>query len=186
MAIVYLIFQVYTAIEGIISLMNLSPETGLSAHFLLHQKDLMQFLAFKVQCAETAADLTQETYLRIANHPDPGNIENIRAYLFRIANNLALDYLRSQTRLNKRDAGPVTEDFICHQPEPDAIVSDHQQLEFLEQVIYDLPPKCREVFLMSRVENKSYTEISNELGISPHTVESHMRKALEQIRKQFD
>jgi len=47
MAIVYLIFQVYTAIEGIISLMNLSPETGLSAHFLLHQKDLMQFLALK-------------------------------------------------------------------------------------------------------------------------------------------
>lgn len=166
--------------------MNLLPEHGMSALFLLHQKDLMQFLTYKVRCAETAADLTQETYLRIAHHPDAGNIENMRAYLFRIANNLALDYLRSQTRQNKRDAGPVTEDFVCLQPEPDAALSDHQQLEFLEQIIYDLPPKCRAVFLMSRVEGKSYTEISDELAISPRTVESHMRKALELIRKQFD
>jgi RNA polymerase sigma-70 factor (ECF subfamily) len=56
----------------------------------------------------------------------------------------------------------------------------------LEQIIYDLPPKCREVFLMCRVEGKSYTEIGDALGISPRTVESHMRKALEQIRKQID
>jgi RNA polymerase sigma-70 factor (ECF subfamily) len=166
--------------------MNLLPEPGLSALFLLHQKDLMQFLTYKVRCAETAADLTQETYLRIAHHPDTDNIENMRAYLFRIANNLALDYLRSQTRQCQRDAGPVTENIICRQPEPDAVLSDRQQLEFLEQIIYDLPPKCRAVFLMSRVEGKSYTEISNELAISPRTVESHIRKALEQIRKQFD
>ncbi len=146
----------------------------------------MQFLTYKVRCAETAADLTQETYLRIAHHPDAGNIENMRAYLFRIANNLALDYLRSRTRHCQHDAGPVTEDIICRQPEPDTALSERQQLEFLEQIIYELPPKCRAVFLMSRVEGKSYTEISNELGISPRTVESHMRKALDQIRKQFD
>jgi RNA polymerase sigma-70 factor, ECF subfamily len=166
--------------------MNLLPESGLSALFLSHQKDLVQFLTYKVRCAETAADLTQETYLRIAHHPDVGNIENMRAYLFRIANNLALDYLRSQTRRHQRDAGPVTENIICRQPEPDTVLSDHQQLEFLEQAIYGLPPKCREVFLMNRVEGKSYTEISKELAISPRTVESHMRKALDQIRKQFD
>ncbi|MGZ4992617.1 MAG: RNA polymerase sigma factor [Methylobacter sp.] len=166
--------------------MNLLPESGLSALFLSHQKDLMQFLTYKVRCAETAADLTQETYLRIAHHPDADNIENMRAYLFRIANNLALDYLRSQTRRYRHDAGPATEDMICRQPEPDAVLSDRQQLEFLEQIIYDLPPKCRAVFLMSRVEGKSYNEISNELAISPRTVESHMRKALDQIRKQFD
>jgi len=166
--------------------MNLLPGPGLSALFLLHQKDLMQFLTYKVRCAETAADLTQETYLRIAHHPDIGNIENMRAYLFRIANNLALDYLRNQRGLSQRDAGPVTEDLICRQPEPDSVLSDHQQLAFLEQVIYELPPKCRAVFLMSRVEGKSYTEISNELAISSRTVESHMRKALDQIRKQFD
>jgi len=146
----------------------------------------MQFFTYKIGCAETAADLTQETYLRIIHHADADRIENIRAYLFRIANNLAIDYLRSRSRQSLRDAGPVTEHMPCRQPEPDTVLDDRQQLEFLERAIYDLPPKCREVFLLSRVEGKSYTEISIELAISPRTVESHIRKALDQIRKQFD
>jgi RNA polymerase sigma-70 factor (ECF subfamily) len=173
-------------IKGIDLTMNLFPDQSLSSCFLQHQKDLMQFLTYKVQCAETATDLTQETYLRVARHRKADTIENMRAYLFRIANNLALDHLRSRARLLQRDAGPVTDDFICEAPEPETVLANRQQLEMLEQIIYGLPPKCREVFLMCRVEGKSYTEIGDALGISPRTVESHMRKALEQIRKQID
>lgn len=166
--------------------MSLFPEQSLSSFFLQHQKDLMQFLTYKVQCAETATDLTQETYLRLVRHRKVDTIENMRAYLFRIANNLALDHLRSRTRQLQRDGGPVTDDLICEAPEPEAVLADRQQLEMLERIIYDLPPKCREVFLMCRVEGKSYAEIGDALTISPRTVESHMRKAMEQIRKQFD
>lgn len=166
--------------------MSLFPEQSLSLFFLQHQKDLMQFLTYKVQCAETATDLTQETYLRLVRHRKVDTIENMRAYLFRIANNLALDHLRSRTRQLQRDGGPVTDDLICEAPEPESVLADRQQLEMLERIIYDLPPKCREVFLMCRVEGKSYAEIGDALTISPRTVESHMRKAMEQIRKQFD
>ncbi|WP_020158465.1 RNA polymerase sigma factor [Methylobacter marinus] len=166
--------------------MSLLPEQSLSSFFLLHQKDLMQFLTYKVQCAETATDLSQETYLRLVQHRQVDTIENLRAYLFRIANNLALDHLRSRTRQLQREAGPVTDDLVCQAPEPDAALAGRQQLEMLERIIYDLPPKCREVFLMCRVEGKSYAEIGDALSISPRTVESHMRKALEQIRQQFD
>lgn len=166
--------------------MSLFPEQSLSSFFLQHQKDLMQFLTYKVQCAETATDLTQETYLRLVRHRKVDTIENMRAYLFRIANNLALDHLRSRTRQLQRDGGPVTDDLICEAPEPESVLADRQQLEMLERIIYDLPPKCREVFLMCRVEGKSYAEIGDALTISPRTVESHMRKAMEQIRKQFD
>jgi RNA polymerase sigma-70 factor (family 1) len=173
-------------IKGFGLTMSLFPEQSLSSFFLQHQKDLMQFLTYKVQCAETATDLTQETYLRLVRHRKVDTIENMRAYLFRIANNLALDHLRSRTRQLQRDAGPVTDDLICEAPEPEAVLADRQQLEMLERIIYDLPPKCREVFLMCRVEGKSYAEIGDALTISPRTVESHMRKAMEQIRKQFD
>jgi RNA polymerase sigma-70 factor, ECF subfamily len=165
--------------------MNLLQGSSLAVHFFSYQKDLMQFFTYKIGCAETAADLTQETYLRIIHHADADRIENRRAYLFHIANNLAIDYLRSQSRQSQRDAGPVTDLIPCSQPEPETVLDDRQQLEFLERAIYDLPPKCREVFLLSRVEGKSYTEISIELAISPRTVESHIRKALDQIRKQF-
>lgn len=139
----------------------------------------------KVSCSEIAADLTQETYLRVADRNDLDKIDNIRAYLFRIANNLAIDYLRSRTRQLKRDGGELSEDIASTAPEPDAILSDQQQIAFLEQAVYSLPPKCRQVFLMCRVDGKSYADVAAELNISSRTVESHMRKALDHIRKQF-
>jgi len=166
--------------------MNLLPEPGLSAHFLLHQKDLMQFLTYKVKCAETAADLTQETYLRIAQHQKLDSIENMRAYLFRIANNLAIDHLRSRSRQFQQDAEIMTDDLVCPKPEPDTVLADTQQLAFLEQAIYDLPEKCRTVFLMCRVEGKSYAEVSDALGISTRTVESHIRNALIHLQKKCE
>jgi RNA polymerase sigma-70 factor (family 1) len=166
--------------------MSLFPDQSLTSFFLQHQKDLMQFLTYKVQCAETATDLTQETYLRLVRHRKEDTIENMRAYLFRIANNLALDHLRSRTRQLQRDAGPVTDDLVHEASGPEALLADRQQLEHLERIIYSLPPKCREVFLLYRVEGKSYAEIGDALAISPRTVESHMRKALEQIRAQLD
>lgn len=165
--------------------MALLSKQGVSTLFLQYQPDLMQFLTYKVSCSEIAADLTQETYLRIADRTDLDKIDNIKAYLFRIANNLALDHLRSRTRQLKREGGELNEDIASTDPEPETILADQQQIEFLQQAIVTLPPKCREVFLLCRVEGKSYAEVAAELSISRRTVESHIRKAMIHIRKQF-
>ena len=165
--------------------MKLISEPNALSFFLLYQKDLLQFLTYKVKCAETAADLTQETYLRIAQHQKLDGIENMRAYLFRIANNRAIDYLRGCARHPQLESDLFTEDLVCPAPEPETVYADSQQLAFLEQAIYDLPEKCRAVFLMCRVEGKSYGEISRELGISPRTVESHIHNALAHLQKKF-
>lgn len=165
--------------------MSLLPQPAVSELFLKHRQDLLRFFTAKVSCPETAADLTQETYLRVAGRVNPDKIGNFRAYLFSVANNLAIDYLRSRSRQLKRDGGEVSEDAVSSAPEPDNVLSSQQQVEFLQQVIYSLPPKCRQVFIMCRVDEKSYTEVANELGISKRTVESHMRKALDHIRRQL-
>jgi len=85
----------------------------LLSSFFRHQQELLQFLTSKVNCAETAADLVQETYLRVARHSASGEILNQRAFLFRIADNLALDHLRSKARREKRDGGVVREEIVC-------------------------------------------------------------------------
>ena len=158
---------------------------GISDLFIEHQPDLMQFLTAKVSCPVIAADLTQETYLRVAGRAKLGNIDNLKAYLFSVANHLAIDYLRGRTRQLKRDGGELNENVASPSPEPDRILSEQQQIALLQQVIHDLPPKCREVFLLCRVDEKSYAEVASELGISKRTVESHMRRALEHIRKRY-
>ncbi|WKJ90295.1 RNA polymerase sigma factor [Methylomonas montana] len=154
--------------------------------FLSHQHELLQFLTYKVSCAETAADLIQETYLRVARHPGDGEIVNLRAFVFRIADNLALDHLRSMTRRDKRDGGSLSEEIVCQQAEPDRILAGQQQMELFENFIYALPPQCRTVFLLCRVDGKSYSEIAAELNISPRTVESHMHKALKLLKQRIE
>ena len=166
--------------------MDAITEPDLLSSFLRHQKELQQFLTYKVNCAETAADLIQETYLRIARHTADSEIVNPRAFLFRIADNLALDHLRSKARQDKRDGGLISDEIVCKQPQPDSALVGQQQMELFEKLIYELPPQCRTVFLLCRVEGKSYSEIAAELGISPRTVESHMHKALKLLKDRID
>lgn len=163
-------------------------EQNLLAAFLRYQTELLQFLTYKVSCAETAADLIQETYLRIAGLPGDRDIVivNKRAFVFRIADNLALDHLRRTARLDRCDGGQVNEEIACKQPEPDKVLAGQQQMELFEKFIYELPPQCRTVFLLCRVEGKSYAEVAGELGISPRTVESHMYKALKLLKERIE
>jgi RNA polymerase sigma-70 factor (ECF subfamily) len=166
--------------------MDAITESDLLASFLLHQKELRQFLTHKVNCAETAADLIQETYLRIARYSADDEIANQRAFVFRIADNLALDHLRSRARQEQRDGGLVDEDLVCRRPQPDSTLEGQQQMALFEKLIYELPPQCRTVFLLCRVEGKRYSEIAAELGISARTVESHMHKALKLLKDRVD
>ncbi|MCQ8130492.1 RNA polymerase sigma factor [Methylomonas rivi] len=166
--------------------MDALTEPDLITSFLRHQKELQQFLTYKVDCAETAADLIQETYLRIARHTADTDIANPRAFLFRVADNLALDHLRGKARQNQRDGGEVNDEIACRQPQPDSTLMGQQHMELFAKLIYELPPQCRAVFLLCRVEGKSYAEIAAELRISARTVESHMHKALKLLKDRVD
>lgn len=163
-----------------------SAESSLLACFLRYQNDLLLFLAGKVNCVDTAADLVQETYLRIVRYPEADQVINHQAFIYRIADNLALDHLRARARRDRRDTVVADDDLVCRNPEPYTVLSDQQQLEMLEKLIYELPPACRTVFLLCRVEGKSYAQIADELDISPRTVESHMHKALKTLKQRFD
>ena len=55
--------------------------------------------------------------------------------------------------------------------------------EKLFNSIRQLPPKCRDVFTMSKINGLTYSEIANELGISPKTVENQMGRALRLLRE---
>ncbi|BBL60536.1 RNA polymerase sigma factor [Methylomonas koyamae] len=161
-------------------------ESQLLDAFLRYQSEIRQFLARKVGCSDSAADLTQETYLRVAGYAGANEISNQRAFVFRVADNLALDHLRSRARQEQRDGGLVDEDIPCHQPQPDSALEGQQQMELFEKLISELPPQCRTVFLLCRVEGKRYSEIAADLGISARTVESHMHKALQLLKDRVD
>ena len=67
------------------------PQSDVAAAVLKHYEELRAFIRRKVGCPATAADLLQETYLRVATANAGASIENQRAYVYRVAGNLVTD-----------------------------------------------------------------------------------------------
>ncbi|GGC17051.1 DNA-directed RNA polymerase sigma-70 factor [Parapedobacter defluvii] len=122
-------------------------------------------------------DLLQELFVRLWEHRESINPEQpIKAYLFRIAENLVYDTFR---RLSKDRR---LQDQLFHAMEE--IGADIEKQFFMQEdrqaieaVIAMLPPKRRQVFTLCKLESKSYEEVSSLLNISLSTVNDHIYKA---------
>lgn len=145
----------------------------LTAAYLRHQTELQQFLLRQVNCREAAADLLQDTFLHIAEYPGQDAIANCQAFLYRVAGNLALDYLRSQTRQRARDGGALDEDWQCPKPLPERLVQGEQQWLAIESWLYGLPVLSQQILCLRRLDGKRHQQIAAELEISTRQVE-HM------------
>ncbi|MEG1029853.1 MAG: RNA polymerase sigma factor, partial [Brevundimonas sp.] len=119
--------------------------------------------------AHDAEDILQEAWLRLASYQGLAGIRHPKAFLLRVASNLALGQVRrSATAERFAGATPV----VSHE--------DADQLEtvFFRQMVLDLPQPLRDVFLLSRVGGLTNSQIADQLGISPKTVEWRMTRAL--------
>ncbi len=133
-----------------------------------HGHWLIAFLRrrFGVQDAE---ELAQETYLRALRAG--AGIRNPRAYLARVAVSAARDQIR------RRGARPVLVSDAARTEEAPA-APDQAEALLLKQVIAAMPPRVREVFLLSRFGGLTYEEIARRCGISVKRVEARMTQAL--------
>lgn len=120
---------------------------------------------------EAAEDLVQETYLKLAKGQRAQDIRHPRALLMQIARNAATDHHRRTRREITTDAAPPDLESASSEPL-------QQRALLLKQIVLALPPKLRDVFVLSLVEGLTHQEIARLLGISVKTVEWRMRKAL--------
>ena len=153
-----------------------------------HRRELLQFLAHRVNCLETAADLFQESYLRLMNARGKTSIDNPRAFLFRVAANLATDHLRSRSRRrgHELESETLPVDTLQNTPSAEQVVMSEQQFERLIQALAELPPKCREVFVMLRLRQLSYAEVERELGISQTMIFKYLTRAMSHCRERLE
>jgi RNA polymerase sigma-70 factor, ECF subfamily len=108
---------------------------------------------------------------------------SLRAYLLRSVRNRSLNHLRhlrvrrqSETEVEALYDSPIGSD----QP-----IAAKELSEAVQIALNELPPRCREVFELSRVSGLKYAEIAEALGISPKTVEAQMGKALRILRERL-
>lgn len=141
--------------------------------------ELRRFLTKRLKCPEAAADLTQETYLRLQQSVTNSPIDNARALAFHIAMNLAVDYQRKAAVRHRylvdEEIDTVSE-IIPSCPEQTMIA--RQRLEIIKSALDELPPDCRTAFLLHGVEGLKYSEIAERLGISISMVGKHLARAM--------
>lgn len=147
-----------------------------------HGDELRRYLTRRLDSAQIAADLTQETFARLMKASPAEEIDNPRAYLFRIASNLAADHFRSEGFSARVDEPAEWDRLPDDAPGPERTVLAREEVRRLEQAVDKLPPRQREILLMHKFQGLTYTEIASRLGISKNTVMVHMMRALAHCR----
>ena len=125
-------------------------------------------------------DIAQIAFVRMGELPLSREIENPRAFLFRIASNVALDARRQQASHRRslttveaamaaaNDIGPVAE----------RVLLAREELTFLEDVVRGMPERHRSYLLANRLDGLSYAEISRRTGASQSLVRKTVEEAL--------
>lgn len=148
-----------------------------------HYEELNRYLARWFGASGAADDTLHDIYLRLQQLPAVPEIANPRAYLFRVARNSALDRLRSMRRDERRlMADEAMLDQPAAGPLADAALEQRERLHLLARAIAELPRRCREAFLLHKIDGLSHSQVAERLGISRSMVEKHVMKALAHCR----
>jgi len=163
---------------------RLALETSL---FQQYYGELLRFVTAKLGCREQAADVVQDTFVRIHCVQDLSAVTQPRAFLYKTALNLSVDLFRRQ-RIRAERTAPLnaTEDLPSMATRPDDAVEARERVQLLRDAIAELPPKCRQVFLLHKFMELSHAEISGRLGISRNMVEKHVMKAMAHCRRRVE
>ncbi len=153
---------------------------------------LERFLTRKLDNPADAAEVAQETFIRLYRLEHPDQLDNARAFLFQVASNLAVDQLRRRSlhyrylKAEIRDGGEAEfSEGSADSASPEKILSSREKLARIYQALDRLPEKCRQAFLLHRSSGLSYGDIARELGVSVSSVEKYILQALKACRQEL-
>jgi RNA polymerase sigma-70 factor (ECF subfamily) len=159
--------------------MNDNNITALRDLLLADYGDLNRRLTRRLGSADLASDVLHETYLRLERINEIGPVLNPKAYLFRIAINVANDRRRAENRRLTTEEADCLLEIPDHRPDAARVIEDRSEVALLRRVIAKLPERRRQVLFLSRVDDLPNREIAERLGITVRTVETDLKQAIE-------
>lgn len=152
---------------------------ALRALLLADYADLDRRLARRLGSTDLASDVLHETYLRLQGLSEIGPVRSPRAYLFRIALNIASDRRRAENRRLTADEVDCLLDIPDDRPDAARVIEDRSEVELLKRAIAELPARRRRVLTLSRIEGMTNREIAEQLGVTVRTIETDLKQAVE-------
>lgn len=159
-------------------------EAALDRIAVEHGAALRRFLRTRVADPSEQEDLAQESFVRLSSVEAPGTLENPRAFLFRIADNLVRDRRRRQMARRDLSYQSIEEqDLPDPSPSADVVLLHRDALDRVTAAIRNLEEPARTAFLLSRYRDMSYSEIAAHMQVSVKTVEKYISNALVVLRR---
>ena len=136
---------------------------------------------------EPAEEIVSDVFYEVwKNRKTLAGIENMNAWIQTITYRKAISYLRKEagkTDLLLDDIGDFIFDPI---QSPDEEMISKEEMDKINDAIQQLPPKCKHVFFLAKIEGLPYKEIAVLLDISVKTINNHIAFALEEIAKKLN
>lgn len=140
---------------------------------------LTRFLQRNWRDEAEISDLRQEAYARVYEAACRELPLQVKPFLFQIARNLMIDRLRRQSVVSLETM--VDLDWLNvsdEKPSSEAHVAARQELRLLQAALDDLPPRCRQIVVMRKVEGLSQKEVAKRMGVAVDTVENQVAKGM--------
>jgi RNA polymerase sigma factor (sigma-70 family) len=137
--------------------------------------------------AQDIDDVMQEAYCRLSALDSVAHIASGRAYLFQTTRNIVLEQVRHSKVVridNMTDLGHLS--IVDESPSVERLVGGARDLKRVEQLIEQLPLKCRRVFIARRVHGEPQRDIALKFGISESAVEKQAMRGLQLILKALE
>ena len=155
-----------------------SRQLALHALYSNHHQWLTTWLRKKTGCGHQAADLAQDTFLRLLlKHTVLQELSTPRIYLAHIAKGLLVDYWRKQA-LERSYLQALASDTEASFPSAEMQAAIIETLLEIDAMLHTLAPKVRHAFLLAQIDGLTYQEIGKIVGVSERMVKKYMATAI--------
>ncbi|MFC4097297.1 RNA polymerase sigma factor [Euzebyella saccharophila] len=132
---------------------------------------------------DSAKDIVQNVFIKLWEQKDRlMHVESLRSFLYKSVYNGFLNHLRSERRMLTIEEKHMERLYQIIEEDQELV---EKQIVLIRTEIQNLPPKCRETFMLSKGEGLTNIEIANFMNVSLKTVENQMSKAFKILRKKL-
>lgn len=165
-------------------------ETAFAYVFREYYSVLLNYASRLLHDAEEANDVVQDTFCRLYDRRKTLHEGiDLKPYLYKAAYNGCMNALKHR-RVEQDYIDKELEEFyfsrVVETPEAELALQDEELRRAVDRAVQNLPGRCREVFVLSKIEGLSNKEIADKLQISVKTVENQMTTALSKLRKELE
>jgi RNA polymerase sigma factor (sigma-70 family) len=154
-------------------------DTWFKREILAHEASLVRYLFRAWPNRQEVFDLRQDIYVRVYEAAAKARPQTPKYFLFATARHLITDRIRRKRIVSIDAVGDLDAlNVLIEEISPEQRISAHEELRRLAEAIDRLPPRCREVVWLRRVDEVPQKDVASRLGITQKVVEKHVMKGM--------